>query len=163
MTRKDTMPVKNKTITVYPSPVSAEILGGYSSPGFNLAIECWAEAIRRATPIVASALDKSDWKMLADTLNGHASDANECGYSLAVSVTDSHELEQTGTKWYGKQVASRVRSLADKLRAMHYAEAQAIVWAVRWFWEHHQRVDADDPWWDIMYRRKKQIEWAKEK
>ena len=160
------MPAKHKTLSVYPDPTALALVGG-NSPSCNLAIECWAKMLQASHP---AGLDRADWNLLADVLNGTMSDASWTGQYLLLEINDAFALNGADWKWYGSE-AEELRASLAKIRgkrgAVHprgaklieaigkldYAGVQAILVAVRWFWHHHEEIDTrSDLWWVLQFR-----------
>jgi len=160
------MPAKNKQLSVYPDPTALAIVGG-NSPACNRAIECWAHVLRESMP----ELDRAEWNYLADALNGTILDETWSGEYLIAEVSDAHELNRLGDKWFIEETASQtaaraagkrnakadaaVKRFLAKLQDLSYAQAQYVLAAVAFFWEHTDpnEIDAnEDAWWEIPFR-----------
>lgn len=155
---------EKKRIQVFPSARALEILGidaderGLGGEVTH-AIECWAEAMRRASAEVADVLTRQEWCLLADVLNGTWTlDRTWTGQVLAIEVADAQRLDGVGGKWLATEgdPATRVEYLTERLSAMTFEQAQAVVLVVRWFWSHHEKIDIEkDEWWMMAFRLKK--------
>lgn len=168
----------DRKYTVYPDQRAVEVLGA-STQSLNQALECWADAIARASADNAQALAREEWNLLADVCNGTLWEpaSGSPGVLLAASVEDAHRLDGTGYKWLAdegvelagslervgagkptkatREADARVADLVKRLAALDYAHAWAAILAVQFFWEHPQEIDhAADPWWTTAFRRR---------
>jgi len=155
------MPVKNKTLTVYPEPNDLAIVGG-NSPACNRAIACWARVLRRSMPV----LSRAEWNFLADVLNGdfegdYVLALFEHGASaLALEVHDAQGLDGTGDKWFGEELSRGsgqigADELEAKVAALTWEQIQYVRTAAAFFWSSPaiHRIDHEvDDWWTIEFR-----------
>jgi hypothetical protein len=171
-----------KRFAIYPAPRAVELVGG-SLPALNQAIECWAALIARATADNAKSFWEPDldganegfaeWSMLAQVLKGMRFEAefmNPNGL-IASAVEDAHRLENIGAgfllyvrdkSWKSivkdrqPEIDGGVGKLVEKLRSQsfEYVHAWATIVAVRWYWEHADKIERlRDPWWTLQFRR----------
>jgi hypothetical protein len=106
------------------------------------------------------------WGMLTEVLKGMRFDpefANP-GALLGTAVEDAHRLEGVAQKWfisefdgeeYAKGLEYTIKRLVQKLHALDYVHAWAMIVTVQWFWEHHvEGIDIEkDAWWTLAFRR----------
>lgn len=144
---------QDKRITVYPSPRAGEILGT-SAPRLNAAIDCWAEAIARATAQNAALFDRTEWMYLADLLRGVILEPGfgTPGAILADDARDGAAHDGLGRKWFGETADRDVAALAAKLEDLDYTRAWAVVLSVQHFWASSDDERAGQ-WWTIAARR----------
>jgi len=141
-----------KTLTVYPNPRALIILGT-GTRELNQALECWADAVARGTAENAGRYSRAEWSLLADCCNGTHFEPTVAspGRLLASQVLDAEQLDRLGAKWLERP--SDVASLAEKLERLTYPQAWAIIVAVQFFWELHERIDLHtDEWWRTAFR-----------
>lgn len=135
---------EKKKLTIYPHPRALTILGE-QTPDCNYALEAFADLIRKATTELT--LSREEWAYCADVLNGTMIDTSfSAQQSLMSSFRDAASLEATDRKWGVS---------ADGLCAKIQSEihAWAIIFACRFFWDNHERIDLlKDPWWNIAFR-----------
>lgn len=146
---------KDKRTTVYPSERAMEIIGIGASK-LNQALECWAETIAQASADNAKTFRKEEWLYLADLLNGTMAEPQigSAGQMLAFEVTDGHELDGLGGKWFGDNADQEVQDLVTKLNTTDYAHAWALIMAIQFFWDNCQQIKlTEDQWWTIPFRR----------
>jgi hypothetical protein len=87
---------------------------------------------------------------------------------LCAEAEDGHRLNREGDRWYldrsgvGEDLPSRAeRAAADgrvsellaHLRSLTPLHAEAILAAVRWFWQHDGIDHTADEWWAVGFRR----------
>ncbi len=170
----------DKRYMVYPAPRAIEIIGS-TSPSLNQALECWAALMARAMADNAETFSKSysetvgdrlfehglhDWGLMANVLRNTLVDPDFANPRelLATAVEDTHRLEKVGREWFWsecdiewKEVDAAVQELVEKLRSkdFDYVHAWALIGAVQWFWEHHDKGIniKDDSWWTPAFRR----------
>jgi len=168
-----------KKITVYPDPRALAVLGA-SAPALNQALECWANIVARASADNSKDFAAAEWCLLADVCNGTLWEpvVENPAALLAANVADGHQLEGAGYRWFGGEEGDRdaslarrdagqprqttraadaaVQALSEKLAALDYAHAWAVLVAVQWFWDHaeHHSDPRQDPWWTLAYRRR---------
>jgi hypothetical protein len=134
------------------------------------AIQVWAALWRLAAVIeegaatVEKKLDRADWNLLADVMNGTADlfdhaerPVGSTAGGILANVEDGHALDGVGHKWYPEgQANARVRQLARVLKGCSRAEAEAIHAALRWSWTHtgpeHPIDHHADDWWTVAFR-----------
>lgn len=145
-------PLKTK-FYAYPEPLTAQILGGASSPAYNAALGFAAHSYYLAQTRLQADLDRQDWCYLADVLNSTITDPHWTASCVALEVYDAHRLNGTGDKWYAKDPEARVKKLLATVQAWDYPTTQAMLCTIRFFWEHYLDVDAvADDWWTLEYR-----------
>lgn len=142
-----------------------------SSYPIATALAQYARAIEYATASVSHVLGRQEWNYLADVLNGCGDIYAESGLSARTCITaeaeDAHRLNRTGDKWFapadpavvaeGESPDERVAALLLTLRGMSEIEGQAVLLAVRHFWEHADEIDhTADEWWSISHRTRKE-------
>lgn len=138
-----------------------------SSYPIATALSQYARAIEDATASVSQVLGRQEWNYLADVLNGCGDIYAESGLSARLVLTaeaeDAHRLNRTGDKWFapddpavvveGESPDERVAALLLTLRGLSEIEAQAVLLAVRHFWERSEEIDHTvDEWWGIAHR-----------
>lgn len=171
-----------KRFAIYPAPRAVELVGD-SLPTLNLAIECWAALVARATADNAKVFTEPDlegddtafgeWSMLAEVLKGMKFEAEfmNPGGLIASAVEDAHRLDNIGHRFlvsYPPQTVKDafknrqpefdecVRKLVEKLRSpvFDYVHAWAVIVAVRWYRDHADMIEAlRDQWWTLRFRR----------
>jgi hypothetical protein len=146
-------------VQVFPSQHAMDVLGIDAEErglggALTHAIECWAEAMRRVGAEVAGMFSRQAWCLLADVLNGTWTlDRNWTGHVLAIEVSDAARLDGAGEKWFGKGAELKVKGLVVGLADLDFVQAHAVLLAVRWFWEHHEKIDIQkDDWWTPAFR-----------
>lgn len=156
-----------KKITVYPDMRALAVLGT-SAGNLNQAIECWASIIARATADNSNDFAAQEWCLIADVCNGTLWEPNieNPAVLLAAEVSDGHRLNGTGYRWFCdakgeatkemKAADNKVKALVEKLAALDYAHAWAVIVAVQWFWQNTERnIDVRaEPWWTLAYRNR---------
>ncbi len=92
------------------------------------------------------------------------------GLLVATAVEDAFQLETIRGKWFQsltdrgpesirlypgrKDVQAAVGKLIEKVRGLDYAQAWAVIIAVRWCLEQRDRIDVENvPWWTLAFRR----------
>ncbi len=113
----------------------------------------YASLVESAARDLAAVLDRGEWNAIADANNGCA-DLWDYGDGpqlspLTLLWANVHDSEGLGEKW-----GIDARGLVRKLKALGPHHGEAILAAVRWFWDHCAEVDhqAHD-WWTPSYRR----------
>lgn len=145
-----------------------------SSLAIGPALVAYARAIEYATASVSQALDRADWNYLADCLNGcwhvQALSGLSARSALRAEAEDAHRLNRLGEKWYGtvplgdeknaelvpasqQEIAQAVDDLLTSIHAMTEIEAQAVLLAVRHFWNRPEIDHTVDEWWTVQHRR----------
>jgi hypothetical protein len=166
--------------SVYPAPKATEIVGT-SASALNQAIECWAALLTRAAADNEKTLSQGEWingvvriglkqwSFLAHALKDRPFDPDYAnpGDLLATAVEDTHRFEchlthkffVTGTDFENipEEADADVKRLVGTLRKLDYAQAWAVIVAVRWFWDHHDEgIDIEeDRWWTLAFRRQR--------
>jgi hypothetical protein len=165
----------DKRYSIYPSPRALEILGT-SSPALNQAIDCWGALLARATADNRKVFSNGEpseyqvhalleWGLLTEVLKGKNFDPEFAspGHLIATSIEDAHRLEDTGRKWfdsvldmedYENGLQGAVSDFVKRLQELDYVHAWALIVAVQWYWEHHDKIDVrKDAWWTVQFRR----------
>lgn len=141
-----------KKISIYPDETALYACGG-NAGSLNAAVECWAKTLDRSAGALSD-LSRTDWCLLADVLNGTWTLPDWSPAFVAAEVEDSQRLDGTGDKWYGDGKGERgTASLLSKIHPLDWYGGQALLAAVRFFWDHHERINPQkDEWWTIAYR-----------
>lgn len=144
------------------------------------ALECWANVIARASADNSKDFTASEWCLIADVCNGTLWEptVDSPATLLAANVADGHRLDGAGYRWFCddederagsverlemgqptkamRQADAAVKALVEKLAALDYAHAWAVVVAIQWFWSHAE-LGFDPratPWWSLAFRRR---------
>jgi hypothetical protein len=125
----------------------------------------YADAIDRAGRELNQLLDREEWNLMADVLNGCADlweySESPPMYSLSLiraEVEDGHRLDGLGYKWFGeedrKKADAKLKALLGKLGKLNSLQGDAIMAAVRHFWRHAgDGIDHTEiAWWMPEYR-----------
>lgn len=174
------MPTENRRIGLTLSPAlvkSLKVLG--LSPDLNpndgvpadgaiqitAALVRYADAIDRAGRELNQVLERAEWNLMADVLNGCADlweySESPPMYSLSMiraEVEDGHRLDGLGYKWFGendrKASDVKLKALLVKLGKLNAIQGDAIMAAVRHFWRHAgDDIDHTEvAWWTPEFR-----------
>lgn len=137
-----------------------------SSQPIHEALAAYAKAIEDATASVAQVLSQQDWNYLADCLNGcwHVTELSGLSAKgvLRAEAEDAHRLNLLGYKWYNAEgdrgaekrsiADTAVRNLLLALAGLSEIEAQAVLLAVRHFWNNKDIGHNEEEWWTIRHR-----------
>lgn len=123
------------------------------------ALSRYAVAVGDAGRELERTLDRDEWNMIADLLNGCA---DLWDYSatpmpslllIRAQVEDGHRLDRSGDKWFGEEEGDRkVKALLGKLAKMSTIHGDAILAAARYFWRHAGIDHNEDRWWAVTHR-----------
>lgn len=166
------MPTERPRVTLIPDAIASAIAGYDLTPdpesgrreytaAINGSIRRYAALIERGASELDAVLSREEWNALADANNGCADlyDYIEGGPAtspLLMFWANVQDSEGLGAKWGIDQ-----RGLVKKLKALAPHHGEAILAAVRWFWQHCETVDSlKDEWWKPAYRASV-IEYAK--
>ena len=121
----------------------------------NGVVRRYAALVERGAAELAAVLTRAEWNAIADANNGCADIwdwAGDGGPQLSpltlirANVADSEGL---GAKWDIDQ-----RGLVKKLGALAPHHGEAILSAVRWFWDHCADIDHSSfAWWAPAFRK----------
>lgn len=147
-----------KQTSVAPGNEASAILGGFGTTKFNIALRCWATLLAQKTNDLQDKFSPQEWHCLAEVVG----DIDEIepalsrpGEILAQCLIGRHMVRGVGRRYFSGDADPQVKELANKLSALDYASAWAVIWAVRFYREYQQSIGKDDPWWTIIYRRAK--------
>lgn len=139
------MPTERRRYTVQPDERAVAIVGG-DGTSISLAVEAMAGLVRRATP---ADLAREDWNFLLGSFAGTAIDGRWSRELLVAHTEDSLAMEPANAEMhYGSMPGRKGKALLARLRALDEVGAWAILFAVRWAWEHADDLDlGKDEWW----------------
>lgn len=116
----------------------------------------YADLIQRASIEVEAILNEREWNLIADVLNGcldlmlYSESPISASRLITADVEDGHRLDRVGDKWFGDDDGDLyVGKLLAKIRGLSELQCEAILAAVRHFW---QTDEAPKDWWRIKYR-----------
>lgn len=125
------------------------------------ALARFAGLVEHAGRELETRLDRAEWWLIADCLNGCA---DLWDYSpnpvralslVLLQVEDAIRLDGLDRKWLAEDpvpAAELGRALLTKLAALTPVHGEAILAAVRHFWRHPE-TQADSDWWRVAARR----------
>jgi hypothetical protein len=149
---------------VYPEPEDVAVLGadveGEAGPTLNAALGVFADLLARATRDNERLFGRPGWNLIADVCNGlWQLPRLDAQTQLCAELEDGQRLNGAGDKWFGAgQGDAAVREMIGKVRALDAVHAWAVLWAARWFWGHHEKINAErDEWWTLAARRTKPV------
>lgn len=126
------------------------------APPVNEALARYASHLAAASARVARKIAPAEWRYLAEACNGTAWSTIDqtSAAALALIAEDAQELDGLAVKWLGDEdSAPRVAAaLASRLARLTPIEADCVVTAIRWFWDHCDDVAITDPWWTTTCR-----------
>lgn len=138
-----------------PEVVRQLSLESHDHTRLQLHLTAWATALADAAEELG--LSRAEWNYLADVLNGCwlLPPVSSPQTLLAAEVEDGHRLNGLGPKWFSAADADeRVRHLVERIMAMSYTQAWAVLAAVTWFWDHSQEIDHQQAeWWRPSFQR----------
>ncbi len=156
------MATEKKKVTLFPDAHSLAILSATAdTAGINGALRRYSGSIVQASRELESVLVRAEWNYLADCLNGCADlwDYAETPLSsltlIRAEAHDAHRLNRTGGKWFGETKKAGDKGAAElgqKLDAMTALHGDAILCAVRHFWEHPGIDHTVESWWTVEHR-----------
>lgn len=135
----------------------------HTAEGIDLAVAEYAGLLWLAGREIEGQLDRAEWNMLADALNGcldlhDFSGGISYGTLILAEVSDGHSLNRLGDKWLGckgKKADETANDLLRRLSAMSALHHAAIAAAVRYFWEHTEIDIATEEWWRVGARKQR--------
>lgn len=144
--------------TVYPDPRIGPVLGGYRSPPMTRALECWAKLLEDATCAVGKQFSAAEWNYLYASVTAlpdtflpqgpwpgqalaHRAEQG-CNYGVRLSLL-SRQAEEA---------AQFAKNLADRLAALDYIHAWAVIWAIEYRQGLPEPVKPQEEWWTLAHR-----------
>src|ERR1019366_9360261 len=127
----------DKRISVYPSPRAVALAGG-TAPALNLAIECWAAQVARATADNSKLINSDDeWAVLIRAFAGakFEPDFPNPGDLLATAVQEASRVYGVHDDLHyedGEEPQPLAERVAGRLRTLDYPHAWAVILTVRW-------------------------------
>jgi len=127
------------------------------------ALARYAEAIDRAGRELDQLLDRQEWNLMADVLNGCADiwEWSETPMSslllIRAEVEDGHRLDRAGDKWFGEELEpgsgdKATKALLGKLGKLTTIHGDAIMAAIRYFWRCPEIDHTEHCWWTVAFR-----------
>lgn len=131
-----------------------------NTDGVNGSLRRYADLIVAATQRLE--FSRTEWCYLADALNGcldlwqYSETSVPARTLLVAEVEDSHRLNRLGDKWLNEEGGSAadraVQSLLGKLTEADPVEVEAVLLAIRHFWDHPEIDASVEDWWTIGHR-----------
>ncbi len=148
--------------SVYPPRSVTYPLGGYRSTVMTFAVRCFAKLLEQATIDNQDALTAGEWNFLAVNASGRESsidpDVNNPGDLLAQMAERGmhHEVQLDLLAGQPRGGRAKAQELADRLRALDYVHAWAVIWCLQWR-AHRLGMDEvitpEEEWWTLAHRR----------
>ena len=138
-------------MSVYPPAEVAAALGAFKTVELTLAIRVAAQLLGQAAAEASALFSPAEWAVLADTLEDRAVEPEvpNPGPLLAELVQQAAARFGVAGGLDGKKGAA---PLVERLRALTYPQAWAVLIAVRFRREQAERIEDGAQWWDLPVR-----------
>jgi hypothetical protein len=141
--RRKVVPTRHRSTSVYPSPGTVEVLGGYHSKLLNRALECFAYQLSLAKARNEKVFKPKDWEYISLVLGSRKKEkrpafdphSERISIDLAAALREGHERLYLGGQVFGRGAEAKVEDLAERVGDLDYVRAWAAVWAAEQYLE----------------------------
>lgn len=152
------MPTIKRRVTIIPDDEALAVMGYDLNLDRTVITEAINGSCRAAARLIAQAgrelegvISRAEWNAIADAMNGSA-ELYDYGrvHTPALQMITANLEDSLGI---GKKWKFDVADLCRRLDALTPTHGEAILAAVRWFWQHCQAINhRTDEWWRSAFR-----------
>jgi hypothetical protein len=154
MPRKSRKETDTAALSVRPPRSVAPAIGDIKSVELALSVRRDATMLTVGAVEVAGMLSAAEWEVVARALRGRTvePEVTSPGAQLADHVRIAHAAYGVGRR--DAEPKKEAPSLADRLAALSYPQAWALIVAVRFRWAHEAQLAPGEEWWQLSVRAK---------
>jgi hypothetical protein len=132
-------------MTVYPPLECAAVLGAFKTRELTVAVNCATHVLGVAAVEVAGTFSPGEWGLIASVLEDKVVD-----HDLAEPGPALGQMVETACARFGLAAADALPApLADRLRALTYAQAWAVLISLRFRKVNARHLEPGMRWWDV--------------